>query len=294
VRAHQDLLLLEVTPRHILARLDQIESATRYNRVRKELNAFFHWAALFHQTLKHPVLVKPRPEEPKPQPVPSEEEVVRPLMSANTWHRALLLAYLCTGGRRSEVARWRWDEDIDFGMNLVRLGSRKGTGEMRYRWVEMEGPLRDVLMEMWNRRQDNGYVWPSRASLTTVLHRICKRAGTRQYGVHSLRRWFTSMLADRFRTSLPVLQKLLGHTRSSRTSRYIYNVSEDSRAAISMLSRMEVFNAQKALDAGKRPGSVGDRGVASPLLLPEVCPGGELDDRHSRPSIDCGPHGPGS
>ena len=57
--------------------------------------------------------------------------------------RALFLAYLHTGGKRDEVLRWRWEDDIDLKGRKLRLSTNKtATGEVKREWRQMSAALK--------------------------------------------------------------------------------------------------------------------------------------------------------
>ena len=65
---------------------------------------------------------------------------------------------------------------------------------------------------------------------------LCKRAGIRRFGLHSLRRHFASIMADEHKESLPVIQKLLGHKSIQTTERYIRLISGDVERAVNKIT----------------------------------------------------------
>lgn len=249
-----DCPLSSVTPKQILDVLqDRSSTKSQFNEWRKHLRAFFQWCVEFHQLVKNPVTVKRLPRDPGPQKVPTDQEVARLMTAANRWERNFLTAFLTTGARKEEILRWTWGEDINFEEGLVRLGTRKSAGgDMKYRWVNMGETLRKALEDqLATRLPTSDYVFQCRRKgsksygdrFTNRKHfveELCRRAGIDRLGYHSLRRWFTSVLARRG-TPLPALQKLLGHSRPSTTDRYVYAVSEDSKKAVDLFDTMEVF-----------------------------------------------------
>jgi integrase len=79
---------------------------------------------------------------------------------------------------------------------------------------------------------------------------LCKRAGVRPFGLHALRRFFASLLVDKYKESIPVIQKLLGHASPSTTDRYIFNISQDAQRAVEKIN-FEIKIPEKIPEKGK-------------------------------------------
>ena len=195
----------------------------------------------------------------KPQPVPTEEEFLKLLMAASRHDRNLLICCAATGGRRSEILRMTWTEDINFQDRTVRLCNRKNRSrELRCRTVPMNDELYKALQDQYATRfPDSDFVFQNRAVWASkdgrVIHKhpnyggrytarrrfmagLCKRAKIKKrIGFHALRRYFASMLADN-REKLPTIQALLGHAAVSTTDRYVHRLGDDTRAAVGKLS----------------------------------------------------------
>lgn len=81
---------------------------------------------------------------------------------------------------------------------------------------------------------------------------LCKRAGVKPFGFHALRRFFGSLLADKYKESIPVIQKLLGHASPNTTERYIYNISKDSQKAVEKIRFDTILYTDKIYDEDMR------------------------------------------
>lgn len=249
IKATGDVALNEITPNEILQLLRSKATRNLFNRTRKDLHSFFEYCKKFHGLVQNPVsAIEKLPTERLPQPVPTEKEFVKLLLVANRHDRNLLIACCTTGGRRSEIFRWKWSDDINFEKRKVRLGSRKTrSGEMRYRDIDMNDMLNEALQDQWKTRlPQSDYVFQNRdprhprygdryTARRKFMRGLCKRAGVRTFGFHALRRFFASLLADKYKESLPVIQKLLGHASATTTDKYIYNISEDSKKAVNKI-----------------------------------------------------------
>lgn len=235
------------------------------NERRKHLCAFFEHCRRFYRLDVSPMAHIPKlVVDRKPQPVPTEEEFLKLLMAAGRHDRNLLIASATTGGRRSEILRWTWTEDVNFKERTVRLCNRKNrTREMRCRTIAMNDELHQALQDQWSTRlPDSDFVFQNRAvwqsndgrvirkhpnyggrytARRRFMKGLCKRAGiTKPIGFHALRRFFASMLADN-RETLPTIQRLLGHAAVSTTDRYVHRLRDDTRSALNKIS----FGVQK-------------------------------------------------
>jgi integrase len=93
-----NLLIDEISPDIILELLLSKDTNNLYNRTRKDLHAFFNYCVRFHGLEKNPVTeIEKLPVERQPQPVPTEEEVVRLLMAADR-HDCLASIYFSLRG----------------------------------------------------------------------------------------------------------------------------------------------------------------------------------------------------
>jgi integrase len=226
------------------------------NDYRKTLHAFFGFCGDFFGLQVNPVKrVKRLPHKRKLQAVPSEEEVVKLLLAADRHDRNLLVVFAATGGRKSEVLRLTWTDDINFERRTIRFWNRKSRdGQIRERLVEMNDMVFDALQDQYKTRLkasdyvfQNRAVWVDKAGNVVRKHPnygerytarrrlmkgLCKRADIKDFGFHGLRRFFASLLADTHRESIPTIQKLLGHASPRTTELYVKRISGDTRAAV--------------------------------------------------------------
>ena len=249
-----------VEPRDILNHIIMAQKTPNLaNERRKHLSAFFEYCRRFQGLSTNPMAYIDRlPADRKPQSVPTEEEFLKLLMVAGRHDRNLLIAFATTGGRRSEILRWTW-EDVNFQERTIRMGNRKNKRrELRYRTMEMNDELHQALMDQWNTKlPESDYVFQNRAcwvdrsgqirrkhpnwggrytARRRFMRGLCKRAGIdKRIGFHALRRFFASMLADN-REKLPTIQKLLGHASVSTTDRYVMRIKDDTRSALNKIT----------------------------------------------------------
>ena len=207
------------------------------NKDRKNLSAMWSKGQKTWGVKKNPwAACETFPHDVTPPVVPTVEEVVRLLMAADRKERAFLAAYLHTGARRGEIMRWTWADDINFANRMVRIGTRKTRDHsMQYRWVEMSEELHGHLKWWYDNRTipDSPYVFTDDqkgphygkpySARRRFMRGLCKRAKIREFGFHSLRRFFASMLADN-KEDIKTIQTLLGHSRATTTDRYLYSI----------------------------------------------------------------------
>jgi len=162
-----------------------------------------------------------------------------------TWRHMITLA-LGTGLRFGELIALRW-EDIDFETEelTIRQSYAKGvlgsTKSNRIRHVPMCSAVCDVLCLM---RKKEGLVFTDPAAnpfkqhvCIKKLHSICRKAGLREIGWHTLRHTFASHLAQKG-ANLSAVQQLLGHSDIRTTMRYAHINRAVLREAIGILDRI--------------------------------------------------------
>jgi integrase len=179
------------------------------------------------------------PEEQKKKVIPSQEEMARILVASGAYRPFFLLLFACAG-RLGEINNLRW-EDINFEKRTVTLWTRKGTGEIRPQIKPMNQEVFDELSRLYNKRS-TGWVFPNPETgqpywnRRSQIRNACRSAGVPYYPWHSIRHHVASLLSDHFKVSLPTIQKMLGHTQVSTTSRYVQSLGQDVVEAAEMLT----------------------------------------------------------
>jgi integrase len=158
----------------------------------------------------------------------------------------MILTALRTGMRQGELKGLQWSSiNWQSGSITVRhsrcdytnmLGTPKNGRE---RHIPMEAGLHRTLFD---RRQDAGYVFLdadgmpfNHKRLTRRLAHVCKKAGLRRIGWHTLRHTFASELVMKG-VPLPAVQALMGHSTIAMTMRYTHLAPTTLRAAVDLLS----------------------------------------------------------
>jgi integrase len=163
----------------------------------------------------------------------------------------MLLAALRTGMRQGELKGLQWSSiDWENRHLTVRhsrcdytkeLGSTKSNRE---RHIPMAPDLYETLHK---RRKENGYVFLDadkhpfdEQRLRLRLANVCKKAGLRHIGWHTLRHTFASQLVMSG-ASLPVVQSLMGHSTITMTMRYTHLAPSTLRSAIDQLASKQAI-----------------------------------------------------
>jgi len=255
-----DTLVHDINSELVLAFLDKRaddRSNHASNKDRKNLLAMWNWGQDFLDLSSNPVIkIKRRAEERKSQYVPPTEDILRLIAAAGRNEKVLLDCYLLTGARRSEIFRWNWTEDINFDQRVYRLGTRKTKdGSMEYEYVPMTEEFFDSLWWWWNNRRDTsspfvfpeyycpdekGNNWKGEQRGNRWLRSLCKRAGVKPFGFHSLRRYVASALADMHKVSAKRIQRVLRHKNLATTERYIKHLNQDIKETLELLSTRKI------------------------------------------------------
>lgn len=132
-------------------------------------------------------------------------------------HTAAVTLLLLTGCRKSEITFLRWSEVK--GRRLLLADSKTGG---RTVWL---GDAATAILNRVGRGKPDEPVFPfkarSRSALNSFWSGIRFKAGLRDVRLHDLRHSFASFAVRRSET-LPMIGKLLGHTKIASTARYAH------------------------------------------------------------------------
>jgi integrase len=223
---------------YLLNRAERV-SNNSFNVYRQEGIRLFRWGVkqeFLPRDFRNPFaeIDKKRYEKSTPGPAPIEH-VVRAYRVATPDLKDLLLSYLITGGRKSEILTWEWS-DIDFKNQIYALHTRKsGTGELKTTYHEMPELLYQLLKRRFiNRHPTLPYVfwhrfWDKKKgdwrvdryqSLNKFTKRLCKKAGVPPFHLHQLRHLASTILKERGNMGLAKLQRFLRHDKQKTTEVY--------------------------------------------------------------------------
>lgn len=200
------------------------------NKDRKNLSAAWAWGVKYMDLPeKNPFKAVERfGEDKKPKYVPSEGDFWKVYQVAeNEQDRIMLLTYLHTAARKSEVLNLRWD-DIDFENARLRLWTKKRQGGSKeYDWIPMTKELGAALRR---HRQDANSVFVftrKRGQKYTVrqhwLRYLCGMAEVRYFTLHAVRH-LTASILDKAGMDLSTIQAILRHKSATTTARYMHSL----------------------------------------------------------------------
>jgi integrase len=181
------------------------------------------------------ILWQPDPRK-KIKHAPKEEHRNRAHISQHA--AAAIRLLLFTGARLREILHLKW-EYVDFERGLLLLPDSK-TGK---KTIVLNAPALAVLSSL---PRVGSYVIAGefagtdkerpRADLNRPWRTVTKRAGLTRVRLHDLRHTFASYGAGAS-LGLPIVGKLLGHTRSVTTARYAHLETDPLRKATDLIGR---------------------------------------------------------
>ena len=203
-------------------------SGDRANRVRIHLRAWAAWVRQVHglRNESFDIVGKWKSDESK-RHIPTEDDFWKAYNVAGVEDQTLLLAYLHTAARRSELFALLWS-DVDMSAGTIRLSTRKRSGGMQADTIPMTSQLRDALTahrktamrSMYVFSNENGERFTKRQK---IMHILCKRAGVEHFGFHAIRHLSASILA-KAGLPLPTIQAILRHKSATTTARYLHSL----------------------------------------------------------------------
>jgi integrase len=158
----------------------------------------------------------------------------------------MALMALRTGMRQGELRGLQWSSVDWLTRSVAVKHSRDDYRKIlvspksnRTRHIPLDA---DVYTMLYQRKKDSGYVFHAiegrpftNDRLSAAMRKLCKKAGLRKIGWHTLRDTFASHLAMRG-VPLPVIKELMGHATITTTMRYAHVAPSTLRAAIEMLN----------------------------------------------------------
>ncbi len=181
---------------------------------------------------------------PQPFDFLLEEESQQLLLSIREepWYTMILVA-LRTGLRLGELIGLKWEDvNLNTRMITVRRSVVKGiVGSPKSNRVRHVPLTNELCMALTRLNKSKGFIFHLRnegpmndKAPTPAITRMCKRAGIRRIGWHTLRHTFASHLAMKG-VSIQKIQTLLGHTDVKTTMRYAHLAPSTLREAIQVL-----------------------------------------------------------
>jgi len=180
---------------------------------------------LFYKlTIKQPLKFKhieyPRSEKKLPLVINKEYLLEKISLIENSKHKAIIALAYSTGMRVSEVVNLKM-EDFDLESNLIFIRNGKGRKD---RVVPLSVAVRGLLRLYYAEYKPIVYVFNGQGGgkySARSCNEIVKKYLGEKYHFHTLRHSTFTNLAEN-KVSLPVIQKMAGHSSSKTTSLYIH------------------------------------------------------------------------
>lgn len=230
-------------------------SNNSFNVYRQEGKRLFAWGIqqeLLPRGMRNPFqqVEKKRHEKTKPTP-PTIENVGKVYMVATPIQKQILLSYLLTGARKSEILKMELT-DADLIKRIYALHTRKsGTGELKTTYHDMSELFYQILKDRFEKRHPNlPYVFWHRywdrkekrwredryKSLNKFTKRLCQKAGVPHFHLHQLRHLTTAILKELGNMDLAKLQRFLRHDKQKTTEIYAGHIETGTKAQTDFLS----------------------------------------------------------
>ena len=233
-----------LTPKAVLTALEKVakkRSGHVANKLRKNLAAAWNWGIKYlGLSRNNPCLIDRFPEVKHPRYVPSEEDFWKVYDALKGQDQLMLLAYLHTAARRTELFVLTWD-DVDFANQRIRLWTSKREGGNReFNWIPLTDDLFNALVQH-REGSTSSFVFTNPETGDRYRYRIhfmdkaCTRAGVKAFGFHAIRHLTASILIKNG-VPLPTIQGILRHKNLTTTQRYIHEL-ESARPLLKVLSR---------------------------------------------------------
>lgn len=267
------------------------------NKARKNLSQAWNFGMYTFEekwpNFRNPFLaVKPFPQDQNERYTPPAVDFWKVVQIASRQDQLLLLCYYMTAARRSELFKACWSA-IDYENRMIRLGTRKKGGGLRYDWMPLPRALCEAL-KSWRVEQARilGYQQPfmfvclDKTPLTKeqfgkpyktrqhFMETMCNLAEVKVFGYHGIRH----LVAQTFYLmgkSLGFIQRYLRHQHPTTTERYLRSLGcKDIREGVEELmlpTRKELIEDQGRL-AGEEFEQVlkTGEGKAEVVLLDDV------------------------
>jgi integrase len=192
----------------------------------------------------------------------SPEECELLLSQADGIIYEMILTALRTGMRQGELKGLQWSSLDWQRQSLAVRHSRDDYRKMlvspksnRERHIPLDIDVYEILHK---RKRETGYVFLDvdgqlfdNKRLIRRLAKVCKKAGLRKIGWHTLRHTFASHLAMRG-VPLTTVQALLGHSNITTTMRYAHVAPSTLRTAIDMLNPKRFADADFGQPVGNQ------------------------------------------
>lgn len=192
------------------------------------------------------------PTERKVKYVPSQGDILKVILVADSDTRDYLYTIKETFGRMSEINRLTWS-DVNLKEQYVVLYTRKKKGSiLTPRKIPMTEKLYETLSARFaNRDPSKPWVfwhryWSSKAGKFAegpyrdrkkLMKILCEKAGVKYFRYHALRHAGASIM-DNANVPIGSIQKILGHENRRTTEIYLHAVGEAEKEAMAIYERV--------------------------------------------------------
>jgi integrase len=181
-------------------------------------------------------LINPGDEKPRER-ILSKEEEEKLLAICTEWKahlKPIIIMALYTGMRRGEMFSLKW-ADVDFENGIITIQAFN-TKTMRERQVAMTDRLIEVLKPMAEIAAPDDLVFGIKTNAKTSFNKAKKEVGLSNLRFHDLRHTHATRLVT---NHLPLSEvgRILGHTQSNTTYRYVNANVETAKRAAAVLNK---------------------------------------------------------
>jgi integrase len=227
-----DAAVRDVTYRDMEKWLNAVKgkvSGITANRFKVHMVAAYNWGIrAMGLPEPNPWKVQKYKEESSEKYVPSLEDFSLVVDCAEGQDKTMLLSFLHLAARKGEVFNLEW-KDVDLEKRRVRIWTRKRDGGRESDYIPMSDDLFMALREQRFRTGLSQWVFPNPETSQPYtwhgkfLPRLCRAAGVRAFGYHSLRH-LAACLLDEAGEPLAYIQAMLRHKNATTTSRYLHSL----------------------------------------------------------------------
>jgi site-specific recombinase XerD len=267
-----DCVLSTIEPEHVLDYMSGQQRTGRtnnsINKDRKHIVAMFSFFEKKYLKQFNPAKVVPPLEHiPKQTYTPPVDDFLALLDACPLDEFHFFMLYVSSGARRSELFRLKWETDVDFEREIIRLGSRKGKDrKLKHTWIPMAPDARLALEYFHENRvnDEQRYVLVSHqkgphygkpfSKRQKVLDMYCALAGVKRFGYHALRRVYIQTLGESGAVGINQLRMLARHSSLATTSKYSHTPDSAMHQAaqhvgLAALQNRSRLNARQATPA---------------------------------------------
>lgn len=234
----------DVILKYLLIQKDN-RSGNAANKDKKNLKAGWNWGMRYMKPKlpgPNPFIVESMPEKRHPRYIPPEEDFWKVYEVAKGQEKIMLLTFLYLAARRGEVFKLMWS-DVDLKNSRIRIWTKKRKdGSLEYDLLPVPDELHKAL-SWWHENRpikDTEYVFVCLSQTAVnedsygkpfvsnqqLMHRLCKRAGVKYFGLHAIRH-LTATTLYKMGYRVRDIQPILRHKSPKTTEIYLGKLGLD-------------------------------------------------------------------